>query len=66
MLWEDQIFERLLYSPAGFRLAEYLLGTDCVLSLCVAWGKGPGEVRTDSHSVCLYPATNAQPDIYMN
>lgn len=66
MLWEDQIFERLSYNPAGLGLAQYLLGTDCILSLCAAWVKGPGEVRTGIHADYLDPAVNAQPDIYVN
>lgn len=66
MLWEDQIFEKLSYNPAGLGLAQYLLGTDCILSLCAAWVKGPGEVRTGIHADYLDPAVNAQPDIYVN
>ena len=62
MLWEDQAFERLSYNPAGLGLAEYLLGTDCVLSLCAAWVKGPGEVRTGIHADYLDPAVKAQSD----
>ncbi len=38
MLWEDPIFEQLTYNPAGLGLAEYLLGTDCILSLCAPPG----------------------------
>lgn len=60
MLWEDPIFEKLSYNPAGLGLAEYLLGTDCVLSLCAAWVKGPGKVRTGIHADYLDPATVAQ------
>lgn len=66
MLWEDRVFERLTYNPAGLGLAQYLLGTDCVLSLCAAWVKGPGEVRTGIHSDYLDPAVNAQPEVFMN
>lgn len=61
MLWESHTFEKLSYNPAGLGLAEYLLGTDCVLSLCAAWLKGPGEVRTGIHADYLDPAVNAQP-----
>ena len=62
MLWEDPIFERLALNPAGLGLAEWLLGTDCVLSLCAAWVKGPGEVRTGIHGDYLDPALTAQPE----
>ena len=62
MLWEDPIFERLTYNPAGLGLAQYLLGTDCVLSLCAAWVKGPGEIRTGIHGDYLDPALIAQPE----
>ena len=62
MLWEDPIFEKLTYNPAGLGLAQWLLGTDCVLSLCAAWVKGPGEVRTGIHGDYLDPALQAQPE----
>lgn len=62
MLWEDPIFEKLSYNPAGLGLAQWLLGTDCVLSLCAAWVKGPGEVRTGIHGDYLDPALQAQPE----
>ena len=62
MLWEDEIFEKLTYNPAGLGLAQWLLGTDCVLSLCAAWVKGPGEVRTGIHGDYLDPALQAQPE----
>ena len=66
MLWEDRAFERLSYNPAGLGLAQYLLGTDCVLSLCAAWVKGPGEIRTGIHGDYLDPAINAQPERVIN
>ncbi len=66
MLWEDPIFEKLSYNPAGLGLAQYLLGTDCVLSLCAAWVKGPGEVRTGIHGDYLDPAIQAQPEKIIN
>ena len=66
MLWEDRIFEKLTYNPAGLGLAQWLLGTDCVLSLCAAWVKGPGEARTGIHGDYLDPATTAQPEIANN
>ncbi len=62
MLWEDRVFETLTWNPAGLGLAQYLLGTDCVLSLCAAWVKGPGEVRTGIHGDYLDPALTAQPE----
>ena len=66
MLWEDPIFEKLTYNPAGLGLAQYLLGTDCVLSLCAAWVKGPGEIRTGIHGDYLDPAIQAQPERVIN
>ena len=66
MLWEDPIFEQLTYNPAGLGLAEYLLGTDCILSLCAAWVKGPGEARTGIHGDYLDPALAAQPELVNN
>ena len=66
MLWEDEAFERLSYNPAGLGLAEYLLGTDCVLSLCAAWIKGPGTVRTGIHGDYIDPAVDAQPEQVIN
>ena len=62
MLWEDQIFEKLTDNPASLGLAAWLLGTDCVLSLCAAWVKGSGEVRTGIHSDYLDPAVQAPPE----
>ncbi|MCY3857836.1 MAG: phytanoyl-CoA dioxygenase family protein [Gammaproteobacteria bacterium] len=62
MLWEDEIFEKLTYNPAGLGLAQWMLGTDCILSLCAAWVKGPGEVRTGIHGDYLDPALQAQPE----
>ena len=62
MLWESQLFEKMTYNPAGLGLAQYLLGTDCVLSLCAAWVKGPGDVRTGIHADYLDPALTAQPE----
>jgi ectoine hydroxylase-related dioxygenase (phytanoyl-CoA dioxygenase family) len=66
MLWEDTAFERLSWNPAGLGLAQHLLGTDCVLSLCAAWVKGPGEARTGIHADYLDPAVNAQADYAVN
>ena len=47
-------------------LAQYLLGTDCVLSLCADWVKGPGKVRTGIHGDYLDPAINAQAEYAIN
>lgn len=49
ILWEDEIFESLLLNPAGLGLIQYLIGTNCILSLFDGWVKGPGEGRTPLH-----------------
>lgn len=49
MLWDDPIFEKTLLNPAGFGLVQYLLGTNCILSLCDGWLKGKGNSRTGLH-----------------
>lgn len=50
MLWDDPIFEKTLLNPAGFGLVQYLLGTNCILSLCDGWLKGEGDARTGVHA----------------
>ncbi len=50
MLWDDPIFEQTLLNPAGFGLVQYLLGTNCILSLCDGWLKGKGNARTGIHA----------------
>ena len=50
VLWEDPIFEKLVLNPAALGLVQWLVGTDCVLSLCDAWVKGRGQGRTDIHA----------------
>ena len=50
MLWDDPIFEKTLLNPAGLGLVQYLLGTNCILSLCDGWVKGSGQARTGIHS----------------
>jgi hypothetical protein len=50
VLWDDQIFEKLVVHPAALGLIQWLVGTDCVLSLCNAWVKGKGESRTQVHA----------------
>ncbi len=49
ILWEDEAFESLVLNPAGLGLVQYLLGPNCILSLCDGWIKGPGEARTPIH-----------------
>lgn len=66
VLWEDPIFEKVTYNPAGLGLAQYLLGTNCILSLCNAWVKGPGEARTGIHGDYLDPTPNALPEMVVN
>lgn len=50
MIWENEVFERTLLNPAGFGLVQYLLGTNCILSLCDGWLKGKGEARSGIHA----------------
>jgi ectoine hydroxylase-related dioxygenase (phytanoyl-CoA dioxygenase family) len=66
LLWEDPVFEKMTYNPAGLGLAQYLLGTNCILSLCNGWVKGPGEARTGIHGDYLDPGPDAQPGINVN
>jgi len=49
ILWEDPIFEKLILNPAGLGLIQYLVGTNCIQSLCDGWVKGPGKARTGIH-----------------
>ena len=49
MLWDDPIFEKIIVHPAALGLIQYLLGTNCILSLCDGWLKGTGESRTGIH-----------------
>lgn len=49
VLWDDPMFEKVLLTPAGLGLIQYLLGTQCILSLCDGWIKGQGEARTGIH-----------------
>ncbi len=50
VLWDDPIFEKLVLHPAALGLIQWLVGTDCILSLCNAWVKGKGESRTEIHA----------------
>ncbi|MCY3811021.1 MAG: hypothetical protein OXH15_04410, partial [Gammaproteobacteria bacterium] len=34
MLWDDPLFEPVMVHPAALGLIQYLLGTNCILSLC--------------------------------
>ncbi len=49
ILWDDPIFEKVVLLPAVLGLAEYLIGTNCTLSLCDGWMNGPGELHTAVH-----------------
>ncbi|MDA1300893.1 MAG: phytanoyl-CoA dioxygenase family protein [Proteobacteria bacterium] len=66
LLWENPVFEKMTYNPAGLGLAQYLLGTNCILSLCNGWVKGAGEARTGIHGDYLDPSPDAQPGINVN
>lgn len=50
VLWDDPIFEKLVLHPAALGLIQWLVGTNCILSLCNAWVKGKGESRTSIHA----------------
>lgn len=50
VLWDDPVFEKLVLNPAALGLVQWLVGTDCILSLCNAWVKGAGEARTAIHA----------------
>ena len=49
VLWDAPIFEKVLLNPVGLGLVQYLLGTQCILSLCDGWVKGQGLSRTNVH-----------------
>lgn len=49
IMWDDPIFEKVVLLPAALGLIQYLVGTNCTLSLCDGWMKGPGEVVTAVH-----------------
>ena len=66
LLWEARVFEKMSCNPAGLGLAQYLLGTNCILSLCNGWVKGAGEARTGIHGDYLDPGPDAQPGINVN
>lgn len=66
ILWDDPVFEKVTYNPAGLGLIQYLLGTNCILSLTNAWVKGPGEARTGIHGDYLDPTPDALPQPCVN
>ena len=49
ILWDDPVFEKVVLLPAILGLAEYLIGSNCTLSLCDGWMAGPGELHTLVH-----------------
>mgnify|MGYP001186638210 FL=1 len=50
VLWDDPIFEKLVLTPSALGLIQWLVGTNCILSLCNAWVKGTGNARTGIHA----------------
>ena len=50
VLWEDTVFEKLILTPTVLGLVQWLVGTDCILSVCDAWVKGKGGPRTAIHT----------------
>lgn len=61
ILWEDEIFEKLILNPAGLGLIQYLVGTNCIQSLCDGWVKGPGKNRTGIHCDWTDPSRRTFP-----
>ena len=50
VLWDAPIFEKVILNPATLGLIQYLVGTDCILSLLDAWIKGKGDDRQQIHA----------------
>ena len=50
VLWDDPVFEKLVLNPAALGLVQWLVGTDCILSLSNIWVKGQGKARTAIHA----------------
>ncbi len=50
VLWEERIFERVVLTPAALGLIQWLVGSDCILSLFDAWVKGKGALGTGIHA----------------
>jgi hypothetical protein len=66
LLWENPAFEKITCNPAGLGLAQYLLGTNCILSLVNGWVKGQGDSRTGIHGDYLDPTPEAHPGQNVN
>ncbi len=49
-LWDDRAFEKIVLTPASLGLIQWLVGTDCILSLCNVWVKGKGAGGTGVHA----------------
>ncbi len=69
ILWDDPIFEKVVLLPAALGLIQYLVGTNCTLSLCDGWMKGKGEGVTAVHcdwtdlAVSTYPPEHIHSNI---
>ena len=50
ILWDDPVFEKLVLNPPMLGLVQWLVGTDCILSLFDSWVKGKGALGTDIHA----------------
>ncbi len=50
VLWEERVFEEALLNPAMLGLVTWLLGPTCILSLCNAMLRGPGENKIGLHT----------------
>ena len=50
VLWEDPVFEKLVLNPCLLGLIQWLVGTDCILSVLDAWVKGKGGPPTAIHT----------------
>jgi hypothetical protein len=50
VLWDDPIFEKIVLTPAALGLIQWLVGTDCILSLLDGWVKGKGAAGSDIHA----------------
>ena len=49
-LWDDRAFEKMVLTPAALGLIQWLVGTDCILSLFNVWVKGRGAAGTGIHA----------------
>lgn len=50
VLWENQVFEEVLCNPAMLGIVTWILGPTCILSLCNAMLRGPGNNSMALHS----------------